>query len=243
MKNNNGAIGSLFDEPAAPGGELPPEPQKNIAVTSDEMERLFGAQEADALALDAKTVQWSLTGVLDVPTWARGYNIETLADAVDFVNSNLEKGHRCPCCQQYARIWKRSIGRTMALEFLRLCRLSYDAPGEFFHIRQFNVLGGDFCKLAYWELIEPLVEDGRTRGGFWRVTAKGWEFARGVLRLPSVVFLYNNVCLGMSATETVTISDALKTAFDFDVLMNSEVKLEDVVSVREAMKVSEAKND
>jgi len=146
----------------------------------------------------------------------------TLKDAQDWLRDRIDEGERCPCCTQFAKIYKRRIHATMARE---LILMHHAVPAdEWFHLPTVlsrGAHGGDITKLVYWELIEEddqTREDGSTRAGWWRVTQKGRWFANGDTTIPRYARIYDGRLLGFTG-EQVTIRDALGTKFDYTLLM------------------------
>lgn len=147
-----------------------------------------------------------------------------LEDAKDWLRMHLDEGARCPCCMQYAKVYRRKIHAAMARDLCRAYRTA--GGGRLFHVR--TVLGhdgGDFAKLAYWGLIEELDatrDDGSNRAGMWRITPLGVDYIRNRIRLPKYARVYDGRCLGLDDSEVAGIIDALGTRFDYSALMAGE---------------------
>lgn len=143
----------------------------------------------------------------------------TLDEARAWLRANIDDGVRCPCCTQFAKVYRRTIHSTMARD---LC-VMYRAEGDgWFHIRNVGYSAGDFAKLAYWGLVEESTEprdDTGGRAGYWRVTPKGAAFVAGRLRVPKRAHIYNGRCLGFDDSKMVGVRDALGKRFDFEELM------------------------
>lgn len=135
----------------------------------------------------------------------------------------LDEGAHCPCCHQFAKTYRRKIHSSMARDLIGL----YLLPSGYHYVRGLQRFssGGDFAKLAYWELIEeatePVTRGGKT-SGMWRTTERGRLFARGAISVPKLVILYNQRVLGF-CKEQATIQDALGDRFSFSALMEGSL--------------------
>ena len=144
-------------------------------------------------------------------------------------------GKHCPCCGQFAKIYKRGLGATQAFGLISLFNLSFDRHFnevnslQFFHTSEImanygcRTQGGDFVKAAYWGLIEEMFnnDERKKNSGMWRLTNRGVAFVKGVIELPAFAFVYDGKVQGFT-TETVNIRKALHKRFDYAELMNIE---------------------
>lgn len=155
----------------------------------------------------------------------------TLAEARAELREKVYTGARCPCCQQYAKVYRRTITSAMARVLIAMYHRDTVAPRQWVdlpRLREEHRIevsgGGDAPKLAYWHLIEPMPsqrrDDGSTRAGWWRITPDGAAFARGTTRVAKHALVYGGRCLGLDDTETVSIGDALGRGFDYRALMD-----------------------
>jgi hypothetical protein len=146
----------------------------------------------------------------------------TLAGAVTFIEENRKKGCECPCCGQYVKEYGRSIHTSMALVLIGLHKLFTADPGlQWLHVSKFPVppnfnINGDYNYLRHWGLLQSHPDFV----GHWRVTELGHQFARGEVRVPKTVFLFNNERVGAS-DKTVAIQEALGNKFNYDALMEA----------------------
>lgn len=131
------------------------------------------------------------------------------------------EGARCPCCDQFAKVYRRTITSTMAHALVHL----YHARGTWVHVPSHAGIaakGGDHAKLAYWGLAEQLsgpAEDGNPHQGRWRITDAGAAWVNGATRVPRYVYLYDGKPVAVPCDETLSIHDALGTRFDYLELM------------------------
>lgn len=139
----------------------------------------------------------------------------------------VDEGHTCPCCTQFAKVYKRTIHSSMAQALIRIYRTGHitrDSYNEWVVVA--DVLThrqvADVAKLAYWELIQPEPEaqrrDGSKRVGRWRVTSRGLYFVTGQASVPKYARVYDGRVLGWTG-EGVTIVDCLGKKFDYRELM------------------------
>lgn len=144
-------------------------------------------------------------------------------------------GISCPCCEQFAKVYRRSITLTEVKVLARLFNAARKADssaptsvwvkigaGGTVHTR-----GGDYAKARYWGLLEEREgkrADGSKRAGYWRITELGIEFLLGAARLPRYVWIYNNRLVPRPAgagNKTISVYDVAK-AFDFRSIMEAE---------------------
>lgn len=149
-------------------------------------------------------------------------NDMTLQEARDKLRELVEHGHRCPCCTQFAKVYKRKVNSTMARGLIDIYR---NAGIEWCHVRSLRSSShaGDNreeSKLRYWGLLEEETDrrgDGG-RSGWWRVTPEGEEWVLNRSSVLKYALLYDGRCLGHRG-ELVTIKDALGEKFRYDDLM------------------------
>ena len=138
----------------------------------------------------------------------------SLGEARDYVRDNLEEGLLCPCCEQYAKVYRRRINKGQAQSLIRLYRLGAQAQNGWVHVRDLGAASREEGKLVHWGLVE---EGGKRadggRGGWWRLTANGRAFVEGRIGVAKYVYLYNARLLRVDNSEYVTIHDALGEPF------------------------------
>ncbi len=154
----------------------------------------------------------------------------TLEEAKTFVQLNLTNGTVCPCCAQFAKVYKRKLYSTIAVALCLIYQHFQKNPGHtWLHVQAFlieakrdsSIMGGDVVKLRYWGLIERAAgerDDGSDRIGRYRITELGKQFVEGKVAVPGYVFLYNGHVLRMSE-EMTTIQEALGAKFNYSELM------------------------
>lgn len=157
----------------------------------------------------------------------------TLEQAKAFVLANINKGIKCPCCQQFSKKYRRKITSTMCRELISLYHLN-KGNNDFIHRKDIlnsmgnaaqlivSVSGGDFAKLIYWEMIEEKLKEeskgeGRT-SGFWRITEKGKAFVETLITVPKYIYLYDGVLCDKSEEE-ISILEAINDKFSYSELM------------------------
>ncbi len=152
-------------------------------------------------------------------------NNQTLEEAKQWLRDNVRDGVHCPCCEQFAKIYRRKLNSAMAcmlIEFYRYV-METDTWNEWNHIRNFNDSnGGDFAKLRYWNLIfeKPNKQDNAKKtSGYWKISEAGKRFAENIITLPSHMLLYDSKLLKLDG-EDVDITHCLGKNFNYRELMN-----------------------
>lgn len=147
----------------------------------------------------------------------------TLADAQDNLLAVIQDGAECPCCGQFAKVYKRKFNSGIAKALIDLYRET-EGGHKWFHAR--NVLVGigsssaEYSKPEYWGLMErkkEKKEDGNI-SGFYKLTDAGRDFILGRRRVEKFVHLYNTLVYGFSGPE-ITIREAIGDHFNYDELM------------------------
>lgn len=151
---------------------------------------------------------------------------QTLSEAREWLRGRLDHGAACPCCTQFAKVYRRRLNHVPAAALLALYR---DARRDWAHLptvvkrRLPGVAhqGGYSVLTAHWGLIEEEVEilrDDGGRSGYWRVTGRGEMFVHCEITVPKYARIYDGRCLGCEG-DRVSIIDALGARFDYTALM------------------------
>jgi len=152
-----------------------------------------------------------------------------LQDVKEYLRRNIEKGARCPCCNQFAKIYTRSLNSAMVAGLEEFTRFTQDRPEGWAHITEvidasplFAKVARSFAKLAYWNFIEERFKEsdnGDTRtSGWWRITAQGKLFLAGKLNVSKCIRLYDGKFLGFTGPD-VGINDCHDSRFNYSELM------------------------
>lgn len=143
---------------------------------------------------------------------------DTLAEARDTLQLQLDEGTTCPCCDQFAKVYSRKINAGHARALIAL----YRAVGrDWGHLATYDQ-SREASKLAYWGLIEEesARRDDGGRSGWWRITDLGERFLRNQLLVPKHARVYDGRLLRLDDTDgLVSIVDALGTRFNYSELM------------------------
>lgn len=90
--------------------------------------------------------------------------MNTIVEAKEYINTNMDKGCCCPCCNQKVKLYKRPVNATMASILINLSKISLI---DFVHSSKlyegFGRLGTDFPQLKHWHLIEELPNDDNAK--------------------------------------------------------------------------------
>jgi hypothetical protein len=152
----------------------------------------------------------------------------TLEEIKKWLQERLENGVDCPCCGQFAKIYKRKLNSSMARGLIVLVKLNRRDP---IHIpsvfTEYRVCASnDGALLRHWNLIEEVPgvrDDGSARVGYYLVTDLGRKFVAGKVRVPAYAYIYNSKLLHLDDEETVNIREALGERFHYEELMNAKI--------------------
>lgn len=148
-------------------------------------------------------------------------NEGTLLEARAWLRARVDDGEHCPCCGQYAKVYKRTINAAMARALIAMYHVDTTGTWGWMHLPT-AVPGerGDACKTAYWGLIEEesVARPDGGRSGWWRLTPLGGSYVRGTITMPKYAKVYDGRCLGLTGP-LLSIRDALGTRFDYAELM------------------------
>ena len=154
----------------------------------------------------------------------------TLADARAEVLANREDGIECPCCNQFAKVYRRTVTSTMARWLIELVR-RHRIDGEWQSSSSMWSLSisrgsGDVAKLMYWGLIERDAKDEedtiRKTSGMWRPTHLGSDFVDGCHSVPRHALIYASALIGFDG-DFIGVRDAIGNKFDYSKLMRGEL--------------------
>ena len=144
----------------------------------------------------------------------------TVREVRAYMAKAIEKGERCPCCDQYAKIYRRKLGASMARAIIDM----YIAGRtSWVHAPTVCKNGNhDEAKLRYWGLTEEDDNAGGERGGrsgYWRVTARGEQFVLGRTTVPRYARIYLGRLMSLEGAE-IPIAVALGDASAYTRLMS-----------------------
>ena len=151
----------------------------------------------------------------------------TLEEARAELRSMLDEGTTCPCCDQFAKRYRRKLHSGMAHALCWMVRVVrgdrfrwLDVPRE---AQREVITSNEHGKLQHWGLVEQRPKDdadpsGARYSGVWRAPAAGGEFAEGRVAVASHAYIYDNRPDEFSST-VVSIQDALGDYFDYYELM------------------------
>jgi hypothetical protein len=145
----------------------------------------------------------------------------TLGEVRDWLRARVDKGTRCPACEQDAKVYRRKIYAGMVKALVLMYREGDFSRRLYVHVPSIDpARGGDVAKLEFWGLIEEervKREDGG-RAGFWRVTARGEDFLQRKTMVPKYARIYDGRLLNLLGP-LVGADDALGERFKLDELM------------------------
>lgn len=157
----------------------------------------------------------------------------TLEYTKRWLQERIDEGVACPCCEQFAKIYKRPMTGTMAHALILIYRHFLDRNvGEWLHVPTYLTAmsglgpmarGGDWAKLVHWGLIlekGDVRDDGSNRAGYYKITDEGRQFVECRIKVFKYVWIYNGVAFARDMDcPLVSIRDVLGTRFDYAELM------------------------
>jgi len=140
----------------------------------------------------------------------------SLEEAKDWLRDRVDDGARCPCCQQFAKVYRRKINSGMARALIQ-CYLI--GRGQYVHATELG--SHETAQLQWWGLLEeqPAKRPDGGRTGWWRITPLGEDWMRGKARVPKYVAIYDGKLMAPPHGDWWGIREAVGTKFDLDDLM------------------------
>lgn len=142
----------------------------------------------------------------------------------DFVpgTDGIVDGHHCPTCGQKVKLYPRHLYHVPARMLIAM--YNTDPYGWIYIPKLYKAIeigGGDTTKPRYWRMMQPQPgerNDGSTRTGMWRLTARGrrWVTGRSCVRYTALIY---NDTLWDFAGPWWSIWQALGKGFDYNELM------------------------
>lgn len=150
---------------------------------------------------------------------------DTLAEARANLLENRAEGVRCPCCDQFAKEYRRTLPSATARVMVELYRRDEGYEFQFLPDILDQMTGtahqGGYGTLGhYWGLMEQQPgerDDGSNRVGWWRLTPKGRSFIYGY-PVPRYARIYAGTLIGLEGPDW-TIQQALGEPFNYRDLM------------------------
>lgn len=144
----------------------------------------------------------------------------TLDDARAWLFGRADEGVHCPCCTQFAKVYRRKLTGSIARVLIAMWR---EAGRDWVYLPDIRSAGQDEAIARYWGLIEPYPDarryDGSSRVGWWRLTPLGVQFVQNDALIPKYASIYNGNLVSLDAREHISIIDALGTKFNYSDLM------------------------
>ena len=150
---------------------------------------------------------------------------DTLAQARADLRSRLDDGSICPCCDKYARRYRRRFNSTMSRSLIWLVR-SWEAKGSEGWIDvpavapRWVVRSNQLPTIRWWSLAErPPNDDPLLKhSGLWRPTKNGVAFAHRRTHIQDTAVTYNGNVEAISGAY-VDIVDTLGIRFNYAEMM------------------------
>ena len=142
-----------------------------------------------------------------------------LREVKDWLYEQVLTGGVCPCCEQKAKVYRRSITGPMARGLIKQYR---EAGREFAHTASLvKSETHEASQLSWWGLLEDAsrVRPDGGKAGWWRISELGAAFARNEVRVPKYVYVYASKVVRVDPKKTISITEALGVEFDYRELM------------------------
>jgi hypothetical protein len=150
----------------------------------------------------------------------------TLEEAKQWLRERVDKGAKCPCCTQMAKVYRRHMTSTTGRTMIAMYRYHgtdwVNIPDLMkLYLRDVAHQGGYATLAQHWGLIieERTARDDGGRPGWWHLTSDGVMFVKAQLKVPRKVTLYDNRLLGIDDSQMVSIHDVLGEHFNLAELM------------------------
>lgn len=144
-----------------------------------------------------------------------------LGHAKQWLRDRVEDGAECPCCTQYAKVYRRKINSGMARALINQWRA---AGQQLVHTKDLWLkFSKEAAQLQWWGLIaqDQTPRDDGGQSGWWNITDLGADFIRNRLSVPKYAYVYDGRLLRLDTSKSVNIIDCLGTRFDYQELMGN----------------------
>jgi hypothetical protein len=153
-----------------------------------------------------------------------------LSEARKELRDNLDDGIRCPCCDKYARRYRRRFNSTMARSLIWLVRASKNTRVDwpmFVDVPKYGprelVRSNQLPTVRWWGMVE---REGNQNpelkhSGMWRPTSAGISFAMDECMVESTAVTYDGELEALEG-ELISIDDALGKKFSYAEIMEEK---------------------
>lgn len=142
----------------------------------------------------------------------------TLGDVRAQLRGDLAEGEFafCLCCGSQNKVYSRGLNSTMVRTLAELAKVMPNPLSSATITKRTGQSGGgDTAKLAYWGLIEAWPDH------CWSLTAKGYQFLKGHIRLPHKALVYHDKLIGFDTSVEITVQDVVGKRFDIEEILAS----------------------
>jgi len=151
---------------------------------------------------------------------------ETLGDARDRLMGMLDEGARCPCCDKFARRYRRRFNSTMTRSLIWLVREWQDSGRGWVDVPKIAprsiVRSNQLPTVRWWGLAErpANTDDPRLKhSGLWRPTESGIEFALRRAKIPPIAVTYDGTVERLEG-RPVGVDETLGVKFNYAEIMS-----------------------
>lgn len=128
----------------------------------------------------------------------------------------------CECCGRWSQIYRRKIHHSVAAWLIRLYKAGGDK--DFIEVVNLRIPGmtasSDYCIAKFWNLIEQKTntDEDKRSSGYWKLTARGVDFVRGLEDIPQVALVFDDQVIGFDGKQQF-IQQCLGDKFKYPELM------------------------
>jgi len=155
--------------------------------------------------------------------------MDTIQEAIAFLETHRDTGVDCPCCGQYVKLYKRKLNAGMARFLIGLYRLGkknigdmYFSPSAVLEEMEIpNTQALDYSILKHFSFIKENDDkrENKSKAGFWMLTSSGEQFVLQNILTAMYVHVYDNRLFSTSG-DSIRIKEALGGKFIYDELMS-----------------------
>lgn len=146
-----------------------------------------------------------------------------LSEVKDELRAQLIRGEvaTCPACERIAKIYRNKIDSAMARTLILMYRTA--GEGQYIHVPSMAGDNHKVSQLSWWGLVEDSGDkrDDGGRAGWWRVSDRGANFARGLITVEKYAYIYDSKVMRFSDGLPCDIHDCLGDKFNYTELMSS----------------------
>jgi len=153
----------------------------------------------------------------------------SIDEAKRWLKRVVHEGARCPCCGQFARVYKRKLLPDLAAILIFIYREALQHPDqEWIHVptllsrdARVSRMGGEYARASLWGLIQakPGEAADAESSGYYKLSDRGVAFVDCNLTVSEYVWVYNGTRIDEEG-RMLTIRDILGLKYSYEELMS-----------------------